>query len=194
MLLLVASAAAAPCSYDYSVWNVPAGRSLRRVHVEIDAAEAPRDADGCSPCAEEQVALQVAGQQLSLCRAVAAPLRGALEAAVAGGFRVERLVGWRPQMSRGPVDANGDRTQLSNHAFGAAVDVNEGQNGLYDACPAWGPGCALRKGGPWRPGADPRSILREGLLVRAMAAAGFAWGGELAGKQKDFMHFSRSGG
>jgi D-alanyl-D-alanine carboxypeptidase-like protein len=95
-------------------------------------------------------------------------------------------------VSRGPADKDGNRTQLSNHSYGVAIDVNEMQNGLYDHCVVWGAGCRLIKGGPYRP-REAGSIVAESPLVAALEAVGLKWGGRIAGRQKDFMHFSPTG-
>ncbi|MBI5243751.1 MAG: M15 family metallopeptidase [Elusimicrobia bacterium] len=96
-------------------------------------------------------------------------------------------------MSRGPTDGRGNRTEISNHSFGAAVDLNEENNGLYEKCFAWSKKCALRKGGRYRPGEDPLSLREESPAVVELKKAGFLWGGRIAGNQKDFMHFSPTG-
>jgi hypothetical protein len=85
------------------------------------------------------------------------------------------------------------RTRFSNHSFGIAIDVNSASNGLYTNCISFGAQCRLHRGGPWRPASDTASIAADSRLVRRMRAAGFRWGGEIRGRQKDFMHFSPSG-
>lgn len=196
-MLLVAVAHAAVCTYDYSVWSTRTAAVSRTVHVEKPAEEltdAERDPSGCTPCAEDQQAVTLSnGVSFPLCQRYADSVRDALDQAIEAGFRVVTVTGWRPGMSRGPTNEAGERTVLSNHSFGVAIDVNEAANGLYDTCVTWAPTCRLRKGGPWRPGQDPLSIVRDSVLVRAMTAAGLRWGGELEGRQKDFMHFSPTG-
>ena len=76
--------------------------------------------------------------------------------------------------------------------YGAAVDINRSKNGLYDKCLKFGPGCRLIQGGSWKQG-EKGALTKESAIVREMKAAGFKWGGEIEGNQKDFMHFSRSG-
>lgn len=192
MLLLAALAQAevpAGCHYAYTVWNAVERRTRRSVAVALDRAEAPVGALGCTPCREDQVTVELAnGLPLRLCHAVAERARDALDRALADGAVIGSIAGYRASMSRGPTDASGDRTELSDHAFGAALDVDEQQNGLYERCVVWGPRCRLIRGGPWVPG-GAGSLTADGPVVRAMKAAGFAWGGELAGRQKDFMHF-----
>jgi hypothetical protein len=70
--------------------------------------------------------------------------------------------------------------------------VNGAHNGLYDFCLTWFPACQLIKGGRYFPG-GPRSQTGRSPLVRAFRERGFGWGGEISGKQKDFMHFSPDG-
>jgi hypothetical protein len=56
----------------------------------------------------------------------------------------------------------------------------------------FGPECRLIQGGVWIPGGY--GVLdRDAPIVRSMKEEGFRWGGEIAGKQKDFMHFSVTG-
>jgi hypothetical protein len=95
-------------------------------------------------------------------------------------------------MTRGDTDRHGNRTRYSNHAFGIALDINPEANGLYDRCPRFGPGCRLIKGGRWNP-ARPASLTADGPVVRALKNIGLRWGGQIEGRQKDFMHFSPTG-
>lgn len=199
MIWLVAAALAAPdrCHYTYTVWSATEHRTVATVPVDRPRAEltaAERGPFGCTPCEEDQVTVRLAdGHALRVCRAVAAPIRTAIDDALAYGAMISSLLGYRPSMSRGEPDAAGNRTVLSNHAFGVAVDVNADHNGLYDRCATWGPGCRLLLGGPWSP-TDPLSIQRDGAWVRAFRAIGYGWGGDLQGDQKDLMHFSPTGG
>jgi hypothetical protein len=95
-------------------------------------------------------------------------------------------------MTKGPVDSAGNRTRFSYHSYGIALDINEDHNGLYENCVRFGPRCRLRRGGQWDP-RQPLSLTQDHPLVRALKRMGFKWGGEIAGKQKDFMHFSPYG-
>ncbi len=148
---------------------------------------------GCSVCEEDQVEVAIPDvAPFRVCRFVAARVERALLAARAGGAVIRTVTGYRVGLTRGDVDASGRRTTFSNHSFGIAVDVNEASNGLYDQCGVFGPGCRLIRGGAWRPG-EPGTITAGDATVAAFAAEGFAWGGAIAGRQKDFMHFSPSG-
>ena len=73
-----------------------------------------------------------------------------------------------------------------------AVDINRSLNGFYHDCPAFGPRCRLMQGGPWRPGV-PGTLTADSPIVLVLKAAGFKWGGEEDGTQKDFMHISLTG-
>jgi len=185
------------CTYRTYSWNAAARRAedvreLRKAYTDLAASE--RDAStGCTVCEEDQVEVRIPDvAPFRVCRIVAARVERALLAARASGFALRTVTAYRVGRTRGEVDATGRRTGFSNHSFGIAVDVNEATNGLYDRCARFGPGCRLIRGGPWRPG-EPTAITRDGALVAAFAAEGFAWGGEIAGQQKDFMHFSPSG-
>lgn len=193
----VPAQAAEQCHYSFTVWNVKARKSLFRKEVAkpyAELTEREKGPLGCTPCEEDQEEVRLSnGLKFKVCRQASGAVRRALEAALSQGQRIVSVVGYRPQVSRGPVDGQGNRTQLSNHSFGVAVDLNEEHNGLYERCPVWSPACRLRKGGPYRPGSDPLSLTPEGPAVAELGKEGFRWGGVLEGQQKDFMHFSSSG-
>lgn len=181
------------CTYDYTVWNARERRSSSKQSVSKPHAEAERREHGCTPCREDQVEVRLSnGVHFEACRAVAGKFKDALENSLARGQEIRSVVGYRPQMSRGPLDAKGNRTQWSNHSFGLALDVNEAQNGLYENCERWSPRCRLRKGGAYDP-ASKLSLTPSNPLVAALKERGFHWGGEIPGRQKDFMHFSPTG-
>jgi len=115
-----------------------------------------------------------------------------LERLQRAGEPINEIIAYRVGRTRGDADRNGNRTGFSNHSFGIALDINPKQNGLYHDCPVFGPSCRLVRGGPWRPG-EAGALTADGATVREMKAAGFHWGGEIEGRQKDFMHFSPSG-
>jgi hypothetical protein len=192
-----ALALSAQCHYSYTVWNVKARKSLIHRSVSKPYGELTRSEKGplgCTPCEEDQADIVLSnGVGFKACRKAGPAIKTALDAALAKGQKIVSVVAYRPQVSKGPADASGNRTELSNHSFGAAVDLNEEHNGLYDNCPAWSKKCALRKGGAYRPGADPLSLSKESPAVVEMKKAGFLWGGEIEGRQKDFMHFSPTG-
>ena len=78
----------------------------------------------------------------------------------------------------------------SNHAYGRAIDVNPIENPYITAAgttshPASRPYLDRSR-------ARPGVVLAGDAVVRAFAAAGFAWGGAWAGAQ-DTQHFSASG-
>jgi hypothetical protein len=151
------------------------------------------EASGCTVCREDQVLISIPGiTPVYLCHRIARKVEAALRELVEAGEHIVSLRGYTVIMSKGPLDAEGNRTQFSNHSFGAALDINRELNGLYKNCFQWGPKCKLALGGPWRPG-TPGTLVRGGPIVSAMEAIGLKWGGEIAGRQKDFMHFSLSG-
>lgn len=186
----------ARCTYEATVWNTRLRRTVRTKKVEkprsaLTAAET--GPFGCTPCREDQREVRLSnGLSFSACARVADRFKAALEGALAEGARLETVVGYRAQFSKGEPNAEGERTELSNHAFGVALDVNEGSNGLYDRCLKWSPDCRLIKAGPWRE-SDPLSHTPDHAVVRRLKSEGFSWGGEIAGRQKDFMHFSPTG-
>src|SRR5690606_34129919 len=138
-------------------------------------------ATGCSVCLEDQVEIAlVEGEPFRICRAVAKEVRMAMERAIARGFVVDTVVAYRVGRSKGALDAQGRRTEYSNHSFGLAIDVNADRNGLYDRCTAFSGDCRLIQGGPWRPG-EAGGISPETALYEEMTAIGWRWGGELEG-------------
>jgi hypothetical protein len=185
------------CTYRTYAWNAATrraeqAREVRKAYADLTAAEIDAST-GCSVCEEDQVEVRVPEvAPFRVCHLVAARVERALRAARAQGSVVRTVTGYRVGLTRGDVDASGRRTGFSNHAFGIAVDVNEASNGLYDRCERFGPGCRLLRGGAWRVG-EPGTITAGDGIVSAFAAEGFAWGGAIAGRQKDFMHFSPSG-
>ena len=185
------------CTYEVRIWNVPSRQSVD-AGVVTHPYDSPGSGEidpetGCTVCNEDQVEVRVPPlAPFSVCHKIASRVRTVFEELVRRGAPVFTVTGYHVIKSRGPLDAAGNRTQFSNHSFGTAIDINPEQNGLYDQCMEFGPGCHLLRGGEWRPGA-PGALGRESDIVRALTSAGFRWGGEIAGKQKDFMHFSPSG-
>ena len=190
------AAPAAMCHYSYSVWNVKlkksaAWKTVAKPYAKLTAEE--KGPLGCTPCLEDQQDLALSnGLTIKACVKVAAQAKKALEASLSQGQTIKTLVGYRPQLSRGAPDAEGNLTVLSNHSFGVAFDVNENFNGLYNNCPAWSSKCVLAVGGPYLPG-SPLSLVASSPAVVEMGKAGLQWGGTIAGGQKDFMHFSPTG-
>jgi hypothetical protein len=76
----------------------------------------------------------------------------------------------------------------SNHAYGHAIDLNPVENPYV--------GCGRTRD---RRGAQyiDRSRLRQGMVTPAVVGVfrsiGWGWGGEWAGRTKDYMHFSTNG-
>ncbi|MFA5138716.1 MAG: M15 family metallopeptidase [Elusimicrobiota bacterium] len=192
----VAVSTPAVCTYRYTVWNAKLRRSTRSGEVKKSYSELASDETGplgCTLCREDQQEVELSnGVRFMVCAKAAEAVRSALEKAIRSGQKVETVMGYRVQKSKGPLDKKGERTQWSFHSFGVAVDLNEGHNGLYDRCVRWGPGCRLIKGGRHKD-EDPLSIKPTDPVVSAMKEAGFLWGGTIEGRQKDFMHFSPSG-
>jgi len=184
------------CHYEYGIWNVAAGRVIERREVARPRSElGPEEIGswGCTPCVEDQTRIELSnGVSFRICARVAARIQQGLERALKQGMPIETVVGYRPSMSRGPLDSAQNRTQFSNHAFGAAIDINEAHNGLYAGCPVWSQGCTLIRGGPWQPGLA-QSLTADHPVVLELALQGFLWGGQIAGNQKDMMHFSETG-
>jgi len=198
--LLAVALAAEPsdrCTYHHSVWSTEEGRALPAPPTDKPrSALEPHEVGplGCTPCEQDQREVALSnGLTLTLCRRIAEPVRRALEGALREGAQLETVQGYRPVLSRGPIDEAGRRTAFSRHGYGIALDVNREHNGLYDDCVAWSPSCRLLQGGRWQPDEDPLSLHTEHPMVQALREVGMQWGGSIAGKQKDFMHFSPDG-
>jgi len=190
-------AVANTCSYTTYQWNTKTRKAENYQRVvkprsDLTASEVD-SATGCSVCEEDQIELRFSGlPPFKLCKYLAAKATHIVEHLQRRNAVLLDVVGYRVGMTRGAIDANGLRTEFSNHSFGVALDINTEQNGLYDNCLSFGPSCRLIKGGAWS-AKDPRSLTADSDVVRVFKENGFLWGGEIAGKQKDFMHFSPSG-
>ncbi len=185
------------CTYDMQVWNVKLRNSSQPQHVrhaydEVSAAETDT-ATGCTVCSEDQEEISVPPlQPFRVCYRLAAGVRSLIADLIKSGSTISTIVGYHPIRSRGPLAGDGNRTELSNHSYGTAIDINPEENGLYDNCFSFGPQCRLLRGGEWHPGTQG-TLTKDDVVVRSFKEAGFNWGGEIEGKQKDFMHFSPTG-
>ncbi len=185
------------CSYQVSKWNVELRRSVdvesirhsydSLNHEEIDILT------GCTVCEEDQVLIDIPPlEPFHICYQYADKVREAFKELVRSNETILSVRGYKVIRSKGPVDAEGNRTRFSNHSYGTAIDVNRKLNGLYDNCIKFGPECRLLHGGRWNP-EIPGTLVVGGRIVETLKGIGFKWGGEIKGKQKDFMHFSFSG-
>lgn len=185
------------CTYEVAVWNVKEKRVIevqktRHPYKEVTKEETEA-ATGCTVCSEDQVLVSLPSvPDFWICRKLAPKVKKTLLGLVENGSTIKSIRGYRAIRSKGPIDESGNRTLLSNHSFGTAIDINRELNGLYNRCFEFGPTCRLVLGGHWRPGV-PGTLTGDGPVVRAMKRIGFKWGGEIEGRQKDFMHFSLTG-
>lgn len=185
------------CSYSTYKWNVNQRKAVAHERISKPRSaltDAERDpATGCTVCEEDQVELQLSGlRPFRVCHLLAERFRQVLTALQAQQAPLQDIVGYRVGQTRGDIDAAGNRTGFSNHSFGIALDINTDQNGLYDNCYSYGPQCRLIKGGKWDP-KQSTSLTADSVIVQMFKKHGFRWGGEIAGKQKDFMHISPTG-
>jgi hypothetical protein len=187
------------CTYAVGVWNTREGKVTRTVRVEkryseITDEERDPSVAGCTVCSEDQVPIRLPGlETFSVCHVIANKVEEGLRDLMTRGEPIFSVSAYRPVRSKGALNEEGERTDLSNHAFGTAIDINRMQNGLYGNCYEWGPSCRLILGGPWRPGQSEGSLSPDGAIVNRMKLMGFKWGGEIKASQKDFMHFSLTG-
>ncbi len=184
------------CTYTVYNWNVNKKmavnfRTVRRPYRELSSDEI--GATGCTVCSEDQKLINIPPlEPFRVCRKMATKIRKTLQRLVDEGEPIFEMAGYRVGRTRNPVDGQGNRMGFSNHSYGIAIDINPELNGLYDNCVEFGPHCRLIRGDHWRPGV-PGSIEPNGRIVEAMESIGLKWGGEIEGKQKDFMHFSPTG-
>ncbi len=192
-----AGPAPSQCTYEMQIWNVHQKGSITTKRVSHGYDElTPQETDAvtkCTVCSEDQILISIPEiEPFSMCYRIAPGVQRALSYLKQKGAPIRTVVGYHVIKSRGPVDGNGNRTGFSNHSFGTAIDINPEQNGLYDNCILFGPQCRLLRGGDWRPGV-PGTLEKDSDIVTTIRREGFRWGGEIEGKQKDFMHFSLTG-
>jgi len=197
-LVMLPTEEARQCSYSTYRWNTIEKKAVRRERVSKPYSHLTREevdpVTGCSVCEEDQVRLSLSGvTPFFMCRVLAADVQKQLLRLQQKGYPFHQLTGYRVGRTRGPIDANGNRTGFSNHSFGVAIDINPQYNGLYDHCLHFGIQCRLIRGGQWLPNRQPASLRQDGMVVRAMNGLGLRWGGRIKGRQKDFMHFSPTG-
>ncbi len=185
------------CSYEMRVWNVNSKSSGAVIKINHPYSQfSPHEIDpvsGCTVCLEDQTMVVIPPlPPFSVCYKLAPKILSLMPELLKKGEPVHTVIGYRVIKSRGPVDRDGNRTEFSNHSFGTAVDINPEQNGLYDNCINFGAECRLLLGGQWRPG-TPGTLEKNSDTVVDFKQEGFKWGGEIAGRQKDFMHFSLTG-
>ena len=185
------------CTYATYSWDTRARKAVHQARINKPYASltnAEIDSfTGCSVCEQDQRIIDIPPlKPFKVCRVIAPRLKSALEKLIREGEPVIEVRGYRVGKTRGDVDANGVRTGFSNHSFGIALDINPGSNGLYENCIVFNPDCRLIRGGHWDP-AQAESLHAGSNIVWAIEDIGLKWGGEIDGKQKDFMHFSPTG-
>ena len=198
MSMAASTVAAQDCHYQDGSWNVVLKSTVQKRTVIKDyslLSTGERDEQtGCSVCIEDQQAIRIDGiPEFMVCKKYAAAVQDVLEKLVRQGEKIDSVIAYRVGRTRGNPDTHGNRIGFSNHSFGIAIDINANHNGLYGNCIQFDAQCMILRGGPWRPGIDPYSLQPDGSIVRLMKEAGFRWGGEIQGRQKDFMHFSPTG-
>jgi len=185
------------CTYDTYRWNTLTKNAedykrIQKPYSQLTEEEID-ELTGCTVCREDQVDIFIENiPPFKICKHLATDIKTALEESIFLGQIITEVVGYRVGKTKGDVDQSGNRTQFSNHSFGSAIDINPQFNGLYNNCIDYNSGCFLIKGGAWDP-SRAESLKADAHIVRIMKSIGFKWGGEIEGKQKDFMHFSLSG-
>jgi len=179
------------CDYETYSWSSRLGRAVDRRMVsksyqKISGEERSTIDPRCTICEGDQVWIDLPGvEPFRACWAHAEQIEQALMRARDQGAVIEKVTGYRPGRTGGPLDSQGRRTLLGNHAYGMALDVNADQNGMYS-------GGRLRHGGAYHPeGNDPRTITRDSGIYRELTGAGLTWAGDLDLSYDDWMHFSK---
>ena len=114
---------------------------------------------------------------VSVHKKVANDLKAVCQKAQDSGFRIYSVGGYEFRYKN-----NGSsKKELSDHAFGTAVDINVTENYSVD-------GSTVYAGKFWNPSASIYSIPRNGVLVKAFASKGWTWGGSWR-SYHDYMHF-----
>jgi len=197
LFVLALSATPKMCHYSSYQWNTFEKKAVNyryisHLYSQLKAYEVDQ-LTGCSVCREDQRWIQVGDlKPILVCKKLAIQTQQSLNYLLESKQPIIKMVSYRVGMTRGKTDQQGNRTRFSNHSFGIAIDINQQQNGLYDHCIVWSDKCRLRKGGAWNQGHEG-SLTHDHPIVVELKKAGFKWGGEIQGKQKDFMHFSPSG-
>lgn len=196
LLLSISQANAKHCEYQFTVWNTKSKTSEGPFKVKKDYKNLTKNEigpQGCTPCEIDQEVITLSNKmKVKFCTKLAKSIKSTLNHILKNGYPFETILGYRASVSKGEAAMNGQRSELSNHAFGVAIDLNENYNGLYTNCFTWNRNCRLQKGGRYDPG-HPLALTKTSLPVRFLKQAGLKWGGEISGRQKDFMHFSLSG-
>jgi len=189
------------CHYEVWDWNthqrkMEHKRKIIKLRSELNTNELGR-IKGCTICEEDQVEIMINPQtrlKFKICKQYETQVRIILKELAFQKFPIQSIVGYRPGYTRGPFNQSGHRTQLSHHSFGVAIDINSEFNGLYDHCFKFDHNCVLIKGGEYRPtSAHLGVITKDSSAYKTFQKYGWKWGGEMQGKQKDFMHFSITG-
>lgn len=185
------------CTYQTYKWNTKLKRAVdyktvKHSYSKLDTNEIDT-VTGCTVCREDQVKIDLPNvKPFYICKIMANDVQQTLLELINQGELIHEVTGYRVGQTRGKVDKESNRTGFSNHSYGIALDINASQNGLYDRCFKFSSTCRLIRGGAWDP-SKRGSLNPHGPTVNRMKQLGFRWGGEIAGKQKDFMHFSPSG-
>ena len=199
------------CTYSAYAWDTRKKRStdhfrVEKLYSEVTDDERDPNVPECTICIEDQTQIDphdfgVSLSPIRICHVYADQVKAALsEIAASGEFDIIQLEGYRPGRTRGKIDANGLRTQWSQHSYGTAIDINANKNAIYSNCTNKIVNsaddvktCKKGIGGAYQPEKQPRvSIVKDGVVYKKMTKF-WKWGGEIEGSTKDIMHFSITG-
>jgi len=185
------------CTYQSWDWDTNLKKAVNVHKVVKDKNVLTKEeqgvVSGCSVCEEDQVKIKIDSlPEFFVCKKVAAKITKAIKRTLNAKFPIFSIVGYRVGKSKGKINAQGLRTEFSNHSYGTAIDFNSEKNGLYDNCIIFSDSCFKLRGGDYFSDAEGAITKRTPLYIELLKV-GFKWGGEIVGKQKDFMHFSLTG-
>ena len=185
------------CRYRTWEWNTLTGQAEN--HREVlkpydELTEEEKDPySACTICESDQRWVRIEKvPPFRVCKYFSSEVKATLLRVIDSGFLVHSISAYRVGRTKGEIDEQGLRTRFSHHSFGTAIDINSGLNGLYSNCLTFGNDCRLLRGGPWVPD-QPGAITSGSVVYQEFKNMEWKWGGELPGRQKDFMHFSLSG-
>ncbi len=136
------------CTYQTYQWSPSLQKAvnihrIQHPYSELTAAEIDNKT-GCSVCQEDQRTIKLSDKlSITVCARIANRIAPTLITLMEQGELILSVTGYRVGMTKGLLNAEGLRTQFSNHSFGTAIDINRQYNGLYDRCLHFSPNCRL---------------------------------------------------
>lgn len=183
------------CHYQTWDWDTKENRSVNHKQVVKAYSDLTPEERGvipaCSICEEDQVEIRLPDTPtFKVCKIYKEEIVRILKEVKRENFPLISIIGYRVGKSLGKTDSQGRRTKFSTHSYGLAIDFNSEINGMYNSCQSFNEKCKLIHGGNYQPH-KMGALHPQTTLYKELSKLGFKWGGELFGRQKDFMHFSK---